>query len=261
MNYRFIITVLFVIISNTKSVAQKEKNSIIKATIDSTSLRQMGYFSNEFSSIFEYYQSELKDELSVWSEKMFGSAQGVDITYAQLLNFNFSSNYKNKNYPIKNLKDFSYLSAYVFKENQEVLIDITINKGPNILGDYNTVKLHPDNVLKSTDTIMFPLQLSLVNGYTKSKSLFYKNGRVKELKVLVNDKTVGYVELLDTPLIQQFSIQTLYTKDDKITLKPLTFYKGTKYDDICISEIQRCLGEIAHPSINEKYKVRELEKR
>ena len=230
-----------------KSVAQKQKNSIIKAMIDSTSLHQMGYFSKEFSSIFECYQSELKDELSVWSEKMFGSAQGVDVTYEQLLNFKFSSNYKNKNYPITNLKDFSYLSAYVFKEHQEVRIDITINKGPNVLGDYNTTKLHPDNVLKSTDTIMFPLQLSLVNGYTKSKSLFYKNGRVKELEVLVNDKTVGYVELLDTPFIQQFSIHTLFTRDDKITLKPLTVYKGIKYDDICYFRNSKMFGRDCAP--------------
>jgi len=258
MKYRLFIFLWFTVVFCYKSLAQQIEEAFVIAVIDSTSLRQINCFSNKLPSIFEYYKSELKDELSVWSGKMFGSAQRVDMTYAEALHFNFSTNYQNKNYPKSNLQDFSYLSAYVFKEDQEVTIDLTIDKEHNLFNEYDSPKLHPDKVLQKTDTIMFPLQLSLANGYTKSKSLFYKNGRVKKLEVQLNNKTVGYVELLDTPLIQQFSVNALFTRDDKISLKPITFYEGTKYDDICISEIQSCLGAIAHPSINAKYKIREI---
>ncbi|WP_299313597.1 hypothetical protein [uncultured Aquimarina sp.] len=259
---KYKVSVIFCLVLSAFTVsAQETDTTLINSVIDSTSLKQIDFFSKEFPSIFEYYQLELKDELSIWSSKMFGSAQRVDMTYAEALSFKFSSNYENKKYPISNLQDFSYMSAYVFKEDQEISIDLTIDKEHNLYSEYDSPMLHPDKVLKTSDTIMFPLQLSLANGYTKSKSLFYKNGRVKKLEVLVNNKTVGYVVLLDTPLIQQFSVHTLFTRDDKITLKPMTFYKGTKYDDICISEIQSCLGGIAHPNINAKYKVRDIEKR
>ena len=96
--------------------------------------------------------------------------------------------------------------------------------------------------------------------YTKSKKTFKENGRVNEMKVYLNSKYIATVKLQDTPLIQEFEIDFIFSKNDSLTLVPLNYYKGTKYDDICISEIQSSLAQITHPSINRKYKVDELRK-
>jgi len=109
-----------------------------------------------------------------------------------------------------------------------------------------------------TQISLKPFKLSLVNGYTKSKETFEQNGRVKTMKVFLNKKYSGTILLLDTPLVQEFELAVLFTRNDIITLKPLTFYRGTRYDNICISEIQSNLGTIAYPSINKKYIINEL---
>ena len=85
----------------------------------------------------------------------------------------------------------------------------------------------------------------------------------KELAIASTSRCIdqGTVTLLDTPLIQQFEMDFSFFKDDEVTLVPISFYNGSKYDDICISEIQSSLSKITHPSINQKYKVQELLKK
>lgn len=115
-----------------------------------------------------------------------------------------------------------------------------------------------DDVLKTKDTILKPFRLSVVNGYVKSEQTFKENGRIKQFKVFLNDNFQGSVELLDTPLVQEFNLDFIFTKNDVVTLIPINYYKGTKYNDVCISEIQSSLSQITHFTINKKYNVREL---
>jgi hypothetical protein len=228
----------------------KKEVHIVKSVIDTVSINEIKHFiENKSLPIYSYYQKDI-DDLDTWSRKIFGNSQGVDITYAECFIFKVTSNFENKKYPVSNLSDFHYKTAYVFKATDTVVIQLKIDKDHWYFK--NNPKVHPDEILKVTDTVMYPIKLSLINGYVKNKTLFYKNGRVKQMEVLVNKKSKGIVVLLDTPLVQEFSINTLFKRDDIITLKPLTYYKGTAFDDICISEIQHSLGYTAHPSINKK---------
>jgi len=101
--------------------------------------------------------------------------------------------------------------------------------------------------------------ISIVNGYTKSESLYYANSRIKRIRIDKEFLSYAYptepdferieVELKDLKYIpidnNNFSAmtQTLadygegYVKVKKLTITILEVYPGTKYDDTCISEI------------------------
>ncbi|WP_299435564.1 hypothetical protein [uncultured Aquimarina sp.] len=228
------------------------------ATVDSISIGELKqYMEEELPTIFDYYKHEKIDEVDVWSNKMFGRCcSNTDLTFNENLFFKISSNFNDEKYPFTNLSDTQYLSAFVFKPNSKVKIDLLLDLSADksyLEGEYSN-----KNLLKPDEIIMNPIKLSLINGYVKSKALFYENGRVKEMKVYVNDTYVETIILLDTPLIQEFTVNTTFKTNDNITLEPNTYYKGTKYDDICISEVQTNLGEIALPDLNKKYNLMEL---
>lgn len=79
------------------------------------------------------------------------------------------------------------------------------------------------------------------NGYAKNEATFKNNNRIKLLKVYLNDKIIGTVELLDTPKPQQFELLPTWlkinsvNKNDKIKFAIESVYKGIKYDDTVIS--------------------------
>lgn len=237
-------------ISGSKTIITRRKpHKTVEAIIDTLGVQEIMGYSDTNLPIYFYYQKDV-DDLQTWCRVLFGSAQGVDISYSQCFNLNITANIENEKYPISNLADFQYRTTYAFKEKDSVSIYLKINKNHKLFK--KNPEAHPDKLLKANDTIMYPIKLSLINGYVKNKEVFYKNGRVKDLELLVNNVSKGIIRLLDTPLIQKFTINALYTINDSITLKPLTFYKGSKYDDICISEIQHNLGVTAHSSLNKK---------
>ncbi|MFB6305971.1 MAG: hypothetical protein ABEH43_03110, partial [Flavobacteriales bacterium] len=94
----------------------------------------------------------------------------------------------------------------------------------------------------------------IINGYTKSKSIYEKNNKVKKIKIsgVESNRTKSHT-LSDKEFIP-LNNNLLYTFSDKITLttpgsisivdkfKKIRFeikdiYEGTKYNDTCISEI------------------------
>lgn len=239
----------------------KEKKTVTLATIDSVSLGEIKQYTDaNLLSIFEHYQKESIDEVEIWSDKMFGRCcTEADLLYSELLGFDITAKPSEEKYPFSNLSDKTYGTAFVFKENEEA--EIFIKLGRNDDWHESQTYLSVDDVLKENDTLLKPFKLSLVNGYVKSEKTFKENGRVKELNVFLNNTLKGTIALLDTPLIQEFHLDFMFTKNDVVKLVPITFYKGTIYDDICISEIQSSLAQITHPSINKKYKVPELWKR
>ncbi|WP_164914145.1 NADase-type glycan-binding domain-containing protein [Aquimarina sediminis] len=233
-----------------------KKRKVRLATIDTVSINEIKrYINDELPTIFDYYKQELVEDYSAWSEKLFGRCcSNADLTFNENLFFKVTSNVENKKYPVTNISDMDYSTAYVFKPNAEVKITIQLNLDKSFLsGKYSNKKL-----LNPNEVIMNPIKLSLINGYVKSEVLFYENTRVREVEVYIDDQFIETVVLMDTPLVQELEVDAIFKTNDIITLKPISFYKGTKYDDVCITEIQTNLGKTALPSLNKKYNLMEL---
>lgn len=237
----------------------KTKDSLIiknNVKIDSVSISEIKRFSDEeLPTIFDYYKQEKIEEYSNWSPKLFGRCcSNTDISFTENLFFKISSNIDNKKHPISNISDTEYLTAFAFKPGSKIKIDLELDLNNSYLeGNYSNKK-----ILKPNEVIMNPIRLSLINGYTKSKELFYKNGRIKEMEFYVNNKLTQTVVLMDTPLVQEITINSFFNTNDIITLIPKSYYSGSHYDDICISEIQTNLGEVALTSLNKKFNLIEL---
>ncbi len=229
---------------------------VVFSKIDSVSIKQIKrYIDDELPTIFNYYKQETIEEYSAWSPKMFGRCcSNTNLTFNENLFFKISSNFKNEKYPITNIWDTNYATAFVFKPSSNIKINIQLD----LEGSFLSGKYANKNLLRTNEIIVNPIKLSLINGYVKSEALFHENGRVKELNVSINNQYIQSVILLDTPLVQEFKVNTVFKTNGIITLAPKTYYKGTKYDDICISEIQTNLGETALPILNKKYNLMAL---
>lgn len=137
-------------------------------------------------------------------------------------------------------------------ESNSILSDIYDNGGINEYGPHNVldsslttcwaegdsgsgqgcyIKLYGDEIVTVN-------KIEIVNGYSKSEELFYKNNRVKELRISFSDGTEKNIilsgEFSEQPnhIILDEPIQTTYIKFEIISV-----YKGNLYDDTCISEI------------------------
>ena len=82
--------------------------------------------------------------------------------------------------------------------------------------------------------------IEIYNGYMKSDQLWQDNSRVKQLKLYVNNKPYALLNLKDIKSKQIFSIDTLQGVNKELYLKfeISDVYKGDKYDDVAISEIE-----------------------
>jgi len=94
-------------------------------------------------------------------------------------------------------------------------------------------------------------EIKIINGFGKSKDLFYKNNRVKQLRVSYqnpNSKEKNYAYGDDFKLIDQMEIQSLrFNKPIKTSFIYFEgtsehsyegyHYEGLKYNDICLTEI------------------------
>lgn len=87
--------------------------------------------------------------------------------------------------------------------------------------------------------IEFPLEFlvsgfTIVNGFSKSRQLFLENKRVKTLEMSFSDGTSQIISIKDTMNKQRFPINKK-TSYIKFTIKET--YPGTKFNDVCISEL------------------------
>lgn len=235
----------------------------IKAKLDMAGNRELivGRQDNPFKSVFEAYQFRKDNEdYDVWSEKLFGRCcTEADLLYSETLMWQITSDIENPKYPASQLTDTWFTKAYVFKENQQPKINIRLDLDRKSLRESYGSKSHKD-LLKSEDTIAYPLDLSLVNGYTKSLDLYKDNGRVKAMNVFHNGNLKAVVELMDSPEIQRFSLQLAFMKEDVVTLQPISFYKGLRSDDVCLSEIQSCVCQSGFKRLNQTYSAYKDEK-
>lgn len=80
--------------------------------------------------------------------------------------------------------------------------------------------------------------LSIINGYAKSTDLYTKNNRVKKIRIELSDGTVLEKSLSDGTLGFQTINFDNQVKIDFVKITVLDVYKGSKYSDTCISEIE-----------------------
>lgn len=238
---------------NISQTAPKSNLPTVKAKLDRTAIKELTEHTKEkgYASIFGYYQYRKGEkDYDVWTEKMFGRCcTEADLQYSETLGWSITSDIDNPKYPVAQLTDTWFTKAYAFKESQQPKIELRADLESKIL---HGSKSHND-ILKSKDTIAYPLELSLVNGYTKTVQLYKDNGRVKALNVFHNGQLNCVVELMDTPEIQRFSLDLAFLKEDVVTLQPISFYKGIMYDDVCLTEIQSCVCKSGYKQLNETY--------
>lgn len=236
------------------------KDDLILAKIDSVSLDEIKQYETSEKSIFDFYKTELEDQIAIWSDKMFGRCcSEADLKYSDLLSFDITSNINSVANPEANLSDTKYGTTFAFKENQNPEIYLKLNRTSELHAYH--AGLSVDGVLKSNDTILKPFRLSLVNGSVKSSESFDQNGRIKAFTVFLDDNYVSTVLLKDTPLVQEFMLDITFYRNSIIKLIPVSYFKGSTTDDICISEIQSSLAHTTYSSINEKYVINELLKK
>ena len=84
-------------------------------------------------------------------------------------------------------------------------------------------------------------EIFIWNGYIKNKDLWEANSRVAKFKLIINGKPKAILELKDITNTQSFKIAPIQstdsTKDLILTLEIIEVYKGTKYNDVVVSEI------------------------
>lgn len=112
------------------------------------------------------------------------------------------------------------------------------------LTDYNKDYSYLTGVKITEDTINNYYnkinQIAIINGYAKTDELWKNNGRVKKLKVTVDNKEEYILELEDTKDLQLFDLS--YKNDSikkKINFKfeILEVYSGEKYEDTCLTSL------------------------
>ena len=126
----------------------------------------------------------------------------------------------NINYQARNAHDFSLRTAWVIGNNG------------NEIGESITYRFSSDNPPVTT--------IFIFNGYVKSDETWQNNSRVKQLKLYINGKPYALLNLKDTKAEQRFEIGEHGGRKSKLYLKfEITdVYKGDKYDDVAISEIE-----------------------
>ncbi|NMB64112.1 MAG: hypothetical protein GYA16_04495 [Spirochaetes bacterium] len=78
-------------------------------------------------------------------------------------------------------------------------------------------------------------RILIVNGFAASKELYYANNRVKKLQIEFSEGQKKILELKDGVL--DYQVFVVHTKTKWVRMRILEVYKGKKYDDTCISEV------------------------
>ncbi len=141
---------------------------------------------------------------------------------------------KNGRYSIKNIIDERPETAWVEgKKDSGINEFITIN-----MSDY----IESDRIEDDYIPGMYKIQkIGIINGYAKDEKTYKENNRVKRLRLefkngLTESKFLIY-KLKDMMDMQYIEFNKLILLDE-IEITILDVYKGSKWDDTCISEIK-----------------------
>lgn len=226
---------------------------VTQAYVDQVAMNEITeYLETDGLSTIEIYAMPV-DETEKWAETFWGRCcTEADMTFTEYLSYQVTASHEGKAYPFANALDEKYSTAYVFKEEDQVSIKVNLNP--------ETVSYRSDNakiidLIKTTDTIVNPFRISLINGYVKSENTYAENARIAEVELWLNGEHKCNCDLLDVPEPQVVLGNFPLFKNDVVELKPIRFFKGSKFDDVCISAIQFNLGSIGHPLLNTNYSI------
>ncbi|MCE2732350.1 MAG: hypothetical protein LW821_03185 [Flammeovirgaceae bacterium] len=142
--------------------------------------------------------------------------------------FNSSSvlpNYKDISYSSEKAHDFDISTAWI-----EGKSDYGIGEFIEYSFDMSEVKQHQLGITK----------LIVANGYKKNRKTWQENARVKKMKLYVDNRLFGYVELIDSFEFQTVEINKIMLPKEKVMklrFEIIDVYPGTKYKDTAISEL------------------------
>ncbi len=78
--------------------------------------------------------------------------------------------------------------------------------------------------------------VKIYNGFQKSDDLYYKNGRVKRLRISYGNGNVQYIDVNDVMQEQEIRFDEPFSAD-KVTVYIDSVYEGIRYEDTCMSEL------------------------
>jgi len=91
-------------------------------------------------------------------------------------------------------------------------------------------------------------KIGIVSGYAKNKDIFYKNNRPKKIKITLfsrfNSKKYVTIHTLKDIMDTQYIEFNKKSFISNIEIEILSVYKGSKYDDTCISDVIVFTGEL-----------------
>ena len=221
-----------------------------KARLDKEALFQLGIYEEnpEALNSYQLYDQTL-DEVDSWTDKLWGRCcTEADMRFSEFLGFDLSCETTNVKYPFSLALDNLFATCFAFKEQENISISVSF-KGDNDMYGRLTNKTGSD-LIGDLDTIQSVFQISIVNGYAKSEKTYVENGRIKEVELWLNGAHKCNCLLIDTVAIQIIQGNFPYFKNDVIEMVPISYYSGTKYDDVCISAFQKKLGYGAHPNLD-----------
>jgi len=205
-----------------------------------------GIFNEDCQYFYEYKNNIITLDCSktLYNEKFFFGQKKLDITLEQK-NSAYRLFPKNKNnYDVTYsyitdclIKDVSYSSKSELKEGQTVYSAsnlATFSDIPWVPSEKDLTK--EEIVITSQDKIA---ALMIGNGFYREDKeyLFLQNRRAKEI-VIEYENNPGFkhhVILMDTAFAQPVPLVDINSKS--IRIKILSYYEGTKYDDLCINYI------------------------
>lgn len=218
------------LLSETNNLSKDEKDFLNKYY-----LKENYFYNPEKNSIWEIVNSSIDSSVvyDFFPYKIFSS-----------------SCFDEKKYSIKNIYDNSFQTAWA--EGVE---------GDGI-GEYfefylNNNKLKNEDLRESSLNNIYSIEI--FNGYVKSTKTFKENNRVKKLKVYLNNVPWVILELKDSSSKQIFYLGDKYIdvkklknqniSNDDLVLKfeIMEVYRGTKYQDTCITEVMSLTNGFCFP--------------
>lgn len=95
-----------------------------------------------------------------------------------------------------------------------------------------------ENIKYTANTEQCVSGIRILNGYSKSKDIYVKNSRIKELEIVFDDGSSEIMVLDDEYGVYQsmkFDSQVMTTS---VELYIISVYPGTNYEDTCVSEVE-----------------------
>ena len=120
--------------------------------------------------------------------------------------------------------------------NHDDVIEYLLNEYNSDPGRIDKTQITKDNINNYHNVVK---RIAIINGYAKNDETWKNNNRVKKLKLTINGEKEYILNLNDTKDMQVFEIDYKCEITKKITcvFEILEVYKGTKYDDTCITAI------------------------